>query len=158
MRGCDECKAELGMLVQGDWRVDDSTGCAYCDDCWLNWELALRSQGVLGLALSRRFQQLVSTPGIAPTLAAFLLDAFWEYPRYCPQALNSWSVLLTTDLVPFLRGAELYSAMCTGRACFINLAFKVILLRRLADARRVQLLAVGHFTAGSGGDDQEALQ
>ena len=57
-------------------------------------------------------------------------------------ALNSW------DLVPFLRGAEMYTAMCTGRACFINLAFKVILLRRLADA---------HFTAGSGGDDQEAL-
>ena len=66
-------------------------------------------------------------------------------------ALNSW------DLVPFLWGAEMYTAMCTGRACFINLAFKVILLRRLADARRVQLLAVGHFTAGSGGDDQEAL-
>ena len=27
-------------------------------------------------------------------------------------ALNSW------DLVPFLRGAEMYTAMCTGRACF----------------------------------------
>ena len=102
MRGCDECNTILGMLSQGDWRVDDSTGCAYCDDCWLNWELARRLRGILGLA--------------GPRPAAF--SCFRAMQPCGRDALNSWFVPLPPDLVPFLRGAELYSAMCTGRACF----------------------------------------